>query len=204
MTTIFLIRHAENDMMKKGRLACRNPGVHLNEEGRAHAQALADTIAPKFKESPPKGIFSSPMERTQETAAPVATALGLPITLRPRLIETDCGQWAGKTVKGLSRLKLWKQVQASPSQFRFPGGESFLEIQQRMVAEIEALRAEFADPKDVLLCFSHADPIKLAVAHYLNMPLDDFQRLIINPASVTGLLFDGSNVRLLMLNTNNL
>jgi probable phosphoglycerate mutase len=200
MTTILLIRHAENDMMKKGRLACRNPGVHLNEEGRAHAQDLANALAPKFKEMPPKGIFSSPMERTQETAAPLAAALGLSVGLRPGLIETDCGEWAGKTVKALSRRKLWKQVQQFPSQFRFPGGESFPEIQQRMVAEIESLRAEFPDPKDIVLCFSHADPIKLAVAHYLKMPLDDFQRLVINPTSLTGLFFEGEIIRLLMLN----
>jgi probable phosphoglycerate mutase len=204
MTTILLIRHAENDMMKKGIMACRNPGVHLNDEGRAHAQTLADTLAPRLQkplaEGQLKGIFSSPMERTQETAAPLAAALGITITIRPGLIETDCGEWAGKTVKQLSRRKLWKQVQQSPSQFRFPGGESFPEIQQRMAAEMEALRAEFPAPTDLVLCFSHADPIKLAVAHYLNMPLNDFQRLIIHPTSITGLLFEGENVRLLMMN----
>ncbi|MFZ6026566.1 MAG: histidine phosphatase family protein [Chloroflexota bacterium] len=204
MTTILLIRHGENDMMKKGRLAGRTPGVHLNDEGRAHAQLLADVLAPKLaqarEEGKLRGIFSSPMERTQETAAPLAAALGQPIVIRPGLIETDCGSWSGKTLKGLSRLKLWRTVQQSPSLFCFPGGESFTDIQQRIVGEIEVLRSGFTDAKDLALCFSHADPIKLAVAYYLNMPLDAFQRLVINPTSITGLFFEGEAVRLLMLN----
>ncbi len=204
MSIVLLIRHAENDYMKANRLACRLPGVHLNEEGRLHSQALAEALAPRLKEAGEhlRGLFSSPLERARETAQPLAEILGMPVLVRERLMETDCGEWAGKTVKGLSRLKLWKMVQQNPAQFRFPGGESFAEIQQRFVAEVDALRAEFADPKDVIVCFAHADPIKLAVAHYLNIPLNDFQRLVISPASVTILQIDEKSARLWMLNAS--
>jgi len=200
VTTILLIRHAENDFLKKNRLACRLPGVHLNDDGAAHARALAEALAPRLKDVQLKGLYSSPMERAQETAQPLAETLGLPVMIRAGLNETDCGTWAGKTVKSLSRLKAWKTVQQTPAQFRFPDGESFTEIQERIVAELDALAAEHADPKDVVLCFSHADPIKLAVAHYLGMSLDTFQRLVISPTSITTLQLEKDTSRLLGLN----
>jgi probable phosphomutase (TIGR03848 family) len=200
MTTILLIRHAENDYLKKGRMAGRLPGVYLNEEGRLHAQALAEALAPRLKELPVQGIFSSALERAQETAQPLAQALGLPVMIRAGLMETDAGDWTGKTTKSLSRRRAWKVIQQNPTEFQFPGGESFVQMQQRFVAEVDALRTEFTDPKAVLLCFSHADPIKLGVAHYLGMGLDSFQRLVVHPASVTVLQFDGPNCRLLGLN----
>ena len=201
MTTILLIRHAENDMIKKGRLACRLPGVHLNEEGRANADALAEGLAKSFNKQEEllvKGLFTSPMERAIETAEPLSQRMGIPLTIRPGLLETDCGKWAGRTLKSLERLKSWKKIQESPSTFRFPDGESFAEIQQRMVTEIDSLRKEFNDEKDIVPCFSHADPIKLVIAFYLNMPLDDFQRLVIMPASVTVLRFNDQSKPFLM------
>jgi broad specificity phosphatase PhoE len=125
MALIILVRHGENDFVKKGRLAGRLPEVHLNKKGLAQAQAAAEALSRMLEKAPVKAIYSSPLERTMETAEPIAKAFGLPIVPRPGLIETDCGEWQGKSVKQLSRLKIWKVVQSSPSTFQFPGGETF-------------------------------------------------------------------------------
>jgi len=195
MPLILLIRHGENDYVKQSRLSGRMPGIHLNEKGRAQAQALAE----KLKSAPIKAVYSSPLERALETAEPLATALGLDVIPRPGLIETDIGEWQGKTIKGLSRLKIWRKVLSAPSLMRFPGGESFIETQYRICQEIEWMRAQH-DPKFLIACFSHADPIKLAIAYYLGMPLDMFQRLTVSPASITALQLGEGGSHLLTLN----
>jgi probable phosphoglycerate mutase len=195
MPTILLIRHGENDYIKKGILPGRMPGVHLNEKGRAQAQALAEKLA----QAPIKAVYTSPLERAIETANPIAGALGLEVSIQPGLIETNCGEWQGKSHKFLRRLKVWRMVQNSPSLFRFPGGESFAESQVRVVAEIEMLRAQHEE-KDLFVCVSHADPIRLAVAYYLGLPLDHFQRLFAAPASISALYIGEAGSRLLTLN----
>jgi len=195
MTTILLIRHGENDYVKKGRLAGRLPGIHLNEKGREQAQAVAEKLAG----APVKAVYSSPLERAMETAGPIASALGLEVIPRQGLVETDFGEWQDKKVKGLSRLKIWRVVQFAPTLMRFPQGESFAECQFRMMQEIETLRAQH-DPKDLFVCVSHSDPIKLLVAYYLGLPLDLFQRLHVAPASITVLGIGEGGSRLLTLN----
>lgn len=179
MTTLLLIRHGENSMVGK-RLAGRLPGVSLNERGQQQAQELCRVLA----KAPIKAIYSSPMERAMETAAPLAQTLGLPILPAPGLIELDYGAWQGKTIKQLSRMKLWKVVQEKPSEMRFPGGESFIEVQQRTAAEIERIAAAHEE-SELVGCFSHGDIIRLAIAHFLGMPLDLFQRVSADTASVT-------------------
>ncbi len=179
MPTILLIRHGENDFVGK-RLAGRLPGVHLNEKGRQSALLVSETLC----EAPIKAIYSSPLERAMETAAPLAQAIGLPVIPRPGLQEIDFGSWQGKTMKQMARMKSWPVVQKTPSQMRFPGGESFVEAQQRMVAEIDSIALSH-DPDDLIACFSHSDAIKLAIAHYLGMPLDNFQRLWISTAAIS-------------------
>ncbi|HEY5574790.1 MAG TPA: MSMEG_4193 family putative phosphomutase [Anaerolineales bacterium] len=195
MPIVLLIRHGENDYVKKRRLAGRMEGVHLNEKGRAQAQNLAEKLA----KAPVKAVYSSPLERTMETAEPIASALGLEAIPRPGLLETDFGKWQGRTLKQLQRRKLWKVVQRAPSLARFPEGESFAEAQQRMAGEIESICAEHK-PKDLLVCIGHSDPIKLAVAYYLGLPLDMFQRLSVAPASITALYIGETGSRLLTLN----
>jgi probable phosphoglycerate mutase len=197
MPTFLLIRHGENDYVKKGRLAGYIPGVHLNVKGRQQAQALAE----KLSTAPIKAIYSSPLERALETAQPLAERLNLPVIPRQGLIETNNGEWQGQSVKALRRLKSWRILQQSPSLFRFPGGESISECQARLVAEIDALRA-LHQPDDMLACVLHADPIKQIVGYYIGLPPDNFQRLAVSPASLTILHIAEDHTRLLVLNYN--
>jgi len=182
MPTVLLIRHGENDYVKKQKLAGRLPGVHLNARGRAQAAALAAAL----KDTKLASVYCSPLERAVETAQPLAAGHGLRAIKRKGLLETDIGDWQDKSLKMLRKDKRWAVLQSRPSFFRFPGGESMLEQQARLVAEIEALCA-MHKPQDSIACVLHADPIKLIIAHYAGIPLDQFQRLSIATASVTTL-----------------
>src|SRR3972149_7837837 len=122
MPTLLLIRHGDNDYLVKNLLPGHIPGIHLNERGREQAAELAKTLG----QLPVNAIYSSPLERAIETAEPLAKSLGLGIQIRPGLIDTDPGQWAGRSRKILSRTKLWKLIQNTPSQVQFPGGETFI------------------------------------------------------------------------------
>jgi probable phosphomutase (TIGR03848 family) len=197
MPVLLLIRHGENEYVKKGRLAGRLPDVHLNDTGRTQAQSLAERLA----KAPIKAIYASPLERAMETAEPLAKALNLETLPRPGFLETDYGEWQGQTLKSLRRLKLWRKVQQAPSLARFPEGESFAECQQRVCREIEWICSQH-DAKDMLACVFHADPIKLAVAYYIGLPLDHFQRLSSAPASITTLLIGEAGSHLINLNVD--
>ena len=195
MPMILLVRHGENDYVKKGRLAGRLPGVHLNDKGREQAQAVAE----KLSGAAIKAVYSSPMERAMETAEPIAKALGLDVVVRQGLIEVDVGEWQDKKLKGLKRLKIWRKVQQMPSVMRFPGGETFAQAQHRITQELQTL-ADQHEPKDIIVCVSHSDPIKLAVSYFIGQPLDLFQRLSVMPASITALYFGEEGSFLLTLN----
>ncbi len=195
MPTLLLIRHAENDFTRKGRLAGHLPDVHLNARGREQARQLAEAL----KHVPLRAIYASPLERALETAAPIAAAHRLEVQIEAGLLETHVGRWQGQPWRVLRRTKAWKIVQSAPSRFRFPDGETFYECQTRVVAALEVILSRHR-PKDVLACVFHADPIKLAVAHYLGLPLDHFQRLACDTASVTLLALGETHARLLWLN----
>lgn len=195
MPTILLIRHGENDYVKSRRLAGRLPGVHLNERGQAQAAALAEAL----KQLPIRAIYTSPLDRAVETARPLAKLLGLRVQKRAELLETDLGKWEGQSIQRLARSKEWKLLQETPSQFRFPGGEWMLAQQARLVAEVESLCA-LHQPKDMFAVVGHADPLKLIIAHYLGLPLDLFQRLLIDTASMSALQLMRGKARLLKLN----
>jgi probable phosphoglycerate mutase len=128
-------------------------------------------------------VYSSPLERARETAAPIAEARRLPVQVEPGLDECDFGRWTGARLRRLARTPEWRVVQRHPSGFRFPGGESFVEMQARVTSTLGRLVA--AHPGQALVAVSHADPIKAAVAHALGAHLDLFQRIVISPASVT-------------------
>lgn len=195
MPLLLLIRHGENEFVKTGKMAGRLPGVHLNERGRQQASDLAEAL----KNVPLKAIYSSQLERAVETAEQIAAAIKLEIQLRPDLMESDIGKWQGRTLKSLSKLKKWRVVQHAPSRFTFPEGESFLGMQTRIVSCLDAIAASHK-PKDIVAAVFHADPIKLALAHYLGMPLDHFQRLACDTGSVSVLYLSEMGAHILKLN----
>jgi probable phosphomutase (TIGR03848 family) len=193
MTLLYLIRHGETDFIGK-RLAGWLPGVHLNPRGRAQAEALAQLLSGvRFA-----ALYASPLERSMETAEPLSRMLGLAVEPRPSLGEVRPGRWQGQPLRSLRRRKLWSVVQNAPSLARFPEGESFVETQARVVGELEELRAMHR--KKTIACVSHADVIKLAIAHYLGLPLDMFHRLSVAPASISILSVVDGYARLVRLN----
>ena len=195
MPILLLIRHGENNYLKSGRMAGRLPDIHLNKHGQEQAAALAETL----KKAPIRALYASPLERAIETARPLACELELPVQIIPGLLDTDVGEWEGMQLKKLRKLSLWKQVQEQPSQVRFPGGESFLELQERLVKEIERIVHAHKQKEMVAVVF-HADPIKLVLAHYIGLPLDSFQKLGIAPGSVSVLLTGRAGGHLAALN----
>ncbi len=180
MTTFLLIRHAVNDFVKTGKLAGRLEGVRLNAEGQAQAQALGARLAA----APLDHIYASPIERTMETAAAIAQH-------HPRLAveanwdigEVLYGDWQGKKIADLQRRKMWSVVQEYPSRARFPAGESLRGAQTRIVDALEGFAQKH--PEQMIALVFHADLIKMALAHYLGMHLDVFQRIVISPASLS-------------------
>ena len=196
MTIIYLIRHADNEFINQGKLAGWLPGIHLTAHGISQAEALAQSLTKvKFK-----AVYASPLDRAMETAEPIARSKGLEVIPRIGLGETQYGRWQGQSFKVLRRKKLWSIVHHTPTLARFPEGESFTEAQARVVAEIESLRVKHKQPKAIFACVSHADTIKLAIAHYIGLPLDLYNRLTVEPASVSILAIGKSHTRLIRLN----
>jgi probable phosphomutase (TIGR03848 family) len=195
MPLLLLIRHGENDFTKKHKLAGYTPNVHLNERGQSQAQALADAL----KEVPIKAIYSSPLERAVETATPIAAARELEIQNEAGLLETNVGKWQGRSLAALRLQKHWKVVQNAPSRAQFPEGETFYECQTRIVTALDSISRKYK-PQDIVACVFHADPIKLAVAHYIGLPLDHFQRLSCDTGSLTALYVHESGANLIKLN----
>lgn len=195
MPLLLLIRHGENDYTKTHKLAGRLPKVHLNAQGQKQALALADALT----QVPIKAIYSSPLERAMETAEPIAKSVGLKVKKEKGLLETDVGDWQGRSLKRLYLLKHWKVVQRAPSRAQFPNGETFYECQTRIVSTIDNILSRHKQ-KDIVACVFHADPIKLAVAHYLGLPLDQFQRLGCDTGSVSVLALGEMGAHLMKLN----
>ena len=187
MAILFLIRHGHNDSVGK-KLTGRLPGVHLNAEGQAQAQKLAEALA----DLEIKAVIASPLERAQETAEPIAKTHNLTVETLTDLLEIDFGKWQGRTFKQLKRLKLWKKVQKAPSEVRFPDGESFSEAQERVAKGLIALSEQYGE-KEKVVCVAHSDVIRLAVAYFLGLPLDHFQRIRIAPASISILFLHEGN-----------
>ena len=180
MTTILLIRHAVNDFVKTGKLAGRTPGVHLNEEGQAQAEALGKRLAA----APIDHIYASPMERTIETAKAIARHHPqLRVKSNIDIGEVQYGDWEGKYIHDLRRRKMWELVQEYPSRAYFPNGETMRGVQVRTVNAIEGFVQKH--PDQMIALVFHADLIKMALAHYLGMHLDVFQRIVISPASIS-------------------
>ncbi|MGH2776030.1 MAG: MSMEG_4193 family putative phosphomutase [Actinomycetota bacterium] len=193
MTIFYLVRHGVTSHTGH-RLSGRMPDIHLSDAGIAEAEVAATSLA-KVRL---KSIYSSPIDRCIETARTIAHKHHLVVRTRKDLTEVEYGTWTNKSLKTVARTKLWSSVQKWPSGTRFPGGESFVEIQSRGVAVLEDLRIRH--PKDRICVVSHGDVIRLVLAHYLGIHLDLFQRILVTPASISVLSVTDSGPTVLTLN----
>jgi probable phosphomutase (TIGR03848 family) len=193
MTTLLLVRHGHTDAAGK-RLTGRAPGVHLNELGRRQAERLVERLEGVRIDA----IVSSPLERCRETAAPLAKARGRAVDVGRAWIEVGYGEWTGRSISQLRRTKLWRRVMFAPSNVRFPGGESLLEVQERAVDATLDIAARHA--RGTVVVVSHADVIRLLVAHVAGMHADHLQRLSIDTSSITAVSISDGFPRLLTVN----
>jgi probable phosphomutase (TIGR03848 family) len=194
-TVVLLVRHGQTPTTGT-LLPGRAPGLHLSDVGQAQAKAAGERLAalPKVH-----AVYASPLERTRETAGAIAAAVGLKVKVDKGLLEADIGDWTGQELKTVRKAPEWKIVHSYPSGFRFPGGESFVEMQTRIVSTLERLRR--AHPGETIVAVSHADVIKAAVAHALGTHLDLFQRIVISPCSVTAIAYGDGGPTVLSVNT---
>ena len=180
MPTVLLVRHGVTAANVGGTLAGWTPGVDLDDTGREQARALASRVA----SIPVAAIATSPLERCQQTAAAIAAGREVSVEVDERLGEAKYGDWTGQSLKTLAKDKLWRVVQAHPSAARFPAGESLAELSARAVAAIRERNAALDDGA-TWLAVSHGDVIKAIVADALGVHLDMFQRIVIDPCSLT-------------------
>lgn len=195
MPKIVLIRHAHSTANAAGVLSGQLPNVHLSKSGQEQAKRLAERLGKLTIAQ----VQVSPMDRCSETLAPWLAKYGknVTVTLEPNLVEVDYGKWSGKKLATLSRAKLWRKVQGQPSAVTFPDGESLAQMQVRAMQSVHNF---FASDLELTIMVSHGDVIKAIVASSLGMHLDDFQRIVIDPASITILESSGGAIRLTRLN----
>ena len=194
-TLVLFVRHGTTPTTGKV-LPGRARGLHLSEHGREQAQRAAERIAELGKIA---AVYSSPLERARETAAPIARLTKNTTRVERGLTECDFGAWTGQSLRRLVKKPEWSQVQRAPSTFRFPAGESFVEMQTRMVSAVDVIRRRH--PGRTIVCVSHADTIKAAVAHATGTPLDLFQRIVISTCSVTAIMYSDGGPIVLTVNS---
>ncbi len=195
-TVVLLVRHGKTPTTGQV-LPGRVRGLHLADEGRAQAEQVAARISSLATK--PVAVYASPLERTKETAAPIARALGLRVRTDRGLIECDVGTWTGVALKALAKTPEWREVQGWPGGFRFPGGESFADLSTRATGAVLGLVRRH--PGQTVVAVSHADPIKAVVAAAAGVPLDLFQRIVVSPCSVSALLYAHGGPHVLCTNS---
>ncbi|TDH25256.1 MSMEG_4193 family putative phosphomutase [Segetibacter sp. 3557_3] len=193
MTKFVLIRHATTDMVGKV-LAGRMEGVSLNEKGYAEAEELANRLAGLAIDA----IYSSPLQRTMETAQAISRRVGVQTGVDEHFLEVDFGEWTGRKIEDLRDEPVFKHFNSFRSCTRIPGGELMTEAQARMIAGLEQLRAKHRG--ETVAIISHSDLIKATLAYYAGIHLDMFQRLEISPASVSIVEVYDETVRILVIN----
>jgi broad specificity phosphatase PhoE len=179
MTRFYLVRHGDNDFVAKGAIAGRLPNVHLNECGRAQAERLAGELC----SAGIRRIYSSPLERCLQTAAPLAKRSGVDVEVAEELIELDFGEWTGLTFKELESSDTWRRFNQFRSSTRIPGGEMMLEAQERAVSFVE--RCCGRDPDDTICLFTHGDICRAILLYYAGIPLDFVHRIRVDTASIS-------------------
>ena len=194
-TTIVLVRHGQTPTTGAV-LPGRAAGLHLADAGREQAERTAGFIG----ELPDvAAVYTSPLERARETAAPIGTVTGHRPKVDKGLLECDFGEWTGASLRRLMRKTEWATIQRAPSTFRFPSGESFGEMQYRIVSTLDRLRD--AHPGGTIVCVSHADPIKAAVNHALGAHLDQFQRIVISTCAISVVAWSMAGPTVLAVNS---
>ena len=179
MTTFIVLRHAQSTANERGVLAGQLPGVHLTATGVSEAEAVRSALCGRKIDR----IFTSPLERCLETVEPLAANRKLKVVTDNRLIEMNYGKWSGKKLKLLSIRPLWRTIQIAPSQVRFPDGESFVEMAERVRDVLDSLRRKF--PNDSILLVTHGDITKFIATYFLELPLDHLQKFVVKPASLS-------------------
>lgn len=199
MGTVILLRHGRSTANGQGVLAGRSPGVELDDTGRAQAENLVSRLAGV----PLAAVVTSPLLRCRQTVEPVLAERGLAASIEPRLAEVDYGDWTGRELKSLAEESLWTVVQAHPSAAVFPGGEGLAAMQARAVAAIRdhdaRVSAEHGEDAVWAVC-SHGDVLKAVLADALGQHLDAFQRLVVDPASVSVIRYTKTRPFVLRLN----
>ena len=192
MTTVYLVRHGSHDRLGRF-LDGRTPGVHLSKTGEREAGRLAARLSREQIEA----IYSSPLERAQATAAPIAVALGLAVQVEAALNEIDFGEWSGCSFEALKPLESWQRWNATRSTAQTPAGDTMRAAQTRLLDFIDQRRGE---GRAAFIMVSHADPLKAVVAYYLGLSLDDLQRFEIAPASLSRIEIEPWAARVSFLN----
>ena len=196
MTTVLFIRHGRSTANTAGVLAGRTPGVELDERGAAQAAALAARLAGVRLDA----VVASPLERTRQTAEPLlADRPDTLFELDERFTECDYGTWSGRTLKSLAEEPLWRTVQAHPAAAAFPDGESLAALSARAVAGVRAWNEKLGEHATYAVV-SHGDVIKAIAADALGMHLDLFQRIQVDPCSLTVVRYHGTRPGMLRLN----
>lgn len=192
-TLLHLVRHGSNDLLGR-RLAGRLPDVHLNAQGLREARLTAEILS----DAGIQHIVSSPLPRAMETAQPLAESLGLPVEAREAFIEVNFGLWEGRSMADLEADLAWREFQRNPALRTYPGGESLVDLQSRVVKGLEKLRREW--PGKAVALYAHGDVLKVALAWHLGMPLDFFSRIVLSPASVSVVEISDGQARVLGIN----
>ncbi len=207
MATVILLRHGRTTANATGVLAGRSRGVHLDDVGRPQAERAGDRLARVNL----AGIVSSPLERCRETAAVVASRVAEGVDGSPRvrtergLLECDYGDWTGRQLKDLAKEKVWGTVQRQPSAAVFPNGESLAAMSSRVTATVRRIDVEIEAEHGagaVWVAVSHGDPIKALVADALGLHLDQFQRIVVDPGSITVIRYTPDRPFVLATNTH--
>jgi probable phosphomutase (TIGR03848 family) len=195
ITYVCFVRHGTTPTTGKV-MPGRAPGLHLSDVGRREARDVAERLGAL---GTVRAVYSSPLERTRETAETICERLDLALTLEDALMDCDCGDWTGIRLAQLRRTPEWRRVIQQPSGFRFPNGESFRELENRVGEVVERIVEKH--PGEVVVAVSHADPIKLAISRALGSPLDLFDRAAVRPCSTTVIAYGQGAPSVLTLNS---
>lgn len=195
-TRLILVRHGTTPTTGKI-LPGRAAGLHLSDFGLQQANAVGEQLPSRFGTI--SAIFTSPLERAQETSQPLSTRLNMPVIVEPRLIECDFGEWTGSALTKLYRKPAWRDLMAQAGNFRFPTGESIREVLARMMDLVDSIRHEHSG--ETVVGFTHADPIKILATDALGMHVDQMHRISVATASMTTFVIGQSGLTLDSLNT---